>query len=222
MPTLMGLWCYGMIGFALRYFLDVSAGALDRVKKTPAVPSLSPGQLFEYGVIGLGMLVLYALPLITLPLLPLGLLALTCSEDTRPFDIRWAFRAARLFPRQLATLWALLVLWCGLLGAAAWGVHRGSESLMRHVAAHSGGSLTVEILAAAVGVLGALAAALVGCVFLCVLFRCVGLLGRYYPEILESLPEKPPPTVALACFIAAGVAASLGVGYGVYQLLGGG
>jgi hypothetical protein len=221
LPLIMGAWVYAMIGFALRYFLDVSAGALDCVGKTPAVPSLSPGQLLEYGLIGLGMIFLYALPLVTLPLLPLGLLALTYSEDTRPFDIRWAVRAARRFPRQFGRLWALLIVLCGPLAAGIWGVSRGMAALSTYLAERSGGSLGKEMLAAGVGALGAWAAALVACVLLCVLLRCVGLFGRYYPEVLESLPEKPPTSLVLALLIVAGVAASLAVNYAIYRLLGG-
>ena len=92
-------------------------------------------------------------------------------------------------------------------------------ALARRLAERSGGNLGMEVLAAGVDVLGAVAVALVGCAFLCVLFRCVGLLGRYHPEILESLPEEPLRGAELATFVGAGIAASLGVHYAIYLLM---
>lgn len=221
LPLATGVAWYAMIGFALRFFLDVAVSSLERVDKTPGVPRLGLGALFEGGLTGLGLLVVYVLPVVTLPLLPLGLLAAAWSDDTRALDPLWAFRAARRHPRPLAVLWAVLLLWGGLLGAGAWLAGRAADSWIDRLLHQRGEPLWAGLLIAAVTALGSLALALIGCVFGAVLFRCVGLLGRYHPEVLDTLPEKPPSTSALVCYIGAGVAAALLVQAAVFLILGG-
>jgi hypothetical protein len=197
----------------------VALAALERVGKAPAVPRLGLGALFEYGLSGLAVLVLYVLPVVTLPLLPLGLLALASSEDSRGLDVRWAFRAGRRFPRALGRLWAVLAVWCGILAAggaaASWGFDAAADRLIQSSGGRTGGL----ILASAVTVLGTLVLALVACVLLFVLFRCTGLLGRYHPEILETLPEKPPSSWVLAGMIAAGVCLSSAAQFALWALI---
>ena len=218
LPVLMGIWWYAMIGFALRYFLDVSLASLEGSRRTPGIPRLGLWGFFEYGINGLGLLVLYVLPVVTLPLLPLGLLAHAWSEDLRPFDLRWALRAAWRFRRALARLWAILLFWSVALGAAAWGISWATGLWIGGLLS-GGEGLGTELLASLIDVLGALALSLIGCLFLCVLFRCAGLAGRYHPEILDSLPEKPPRIPVLAGMMAAGAAATLLVHYGIHTLL---
>ena len=218
-PLVAGVAWYAMIGFVLRYYLDVSLAALERVGAAPSVPRLGLGALFEYGMTGLAVLVLYVLPVVTLPLLPLGLLALAWSDDARGLDVLWAFQAARRFPGALGRLWAVLALWCGVLAAAAgvlsWGVGAATARLIHASGGRTGGL----ILASAVAVLGALAMALVACVLLFVLFRCAGLLGRHCPEVLETLPEKPPSHWVLGGMVLAGIVLSFHAQYWLWVLL---
>jgi hypothetical protein len=221
MPLAMGVACYAAVGIAVRYFQDVGIGSLDRVKAMPDLPRLPLLDLFEYGLRGLGVLVLYVLNGVGLPLLPLALLAMCYSDDARLYDVRWAWRTARRFRRELATVWGLMFFWCGALGIAAWGLSRGVEAWTGYLIRTSRGDLGPLLLASTVDVLGAVAMGLVGCVLLCVLLRCVGLLGRYHPEILDTLPDKPPATAALVGYLAGGAAASLLVWYGISWLLGG-
>ena len=215
-----GIATYAMIGFALRFFLDVTLASLERVRLAPGIPRLGLLALFEYGLMGLAVVVLYVLPLITLPLLPLGILALASWEDTRGLDVRWAFRAARRFPRMLGRLWAILALWCGLLAAALVGIAKGLDAWVRHLVAASGGRTGGLILASAAEVLESLVLALVVCMFLFVLFRCSGLLGSHHPEVLDMLPEKPPSPLLLAGIVGAGVCVSFHVHYWLWVLLG--
>lgn len=191
-------------GYFLRYYLDVVISSLEGDDQAPNLPEFRISELLATGVKGLGLLVVYVTPIVTLPLLPLGLLAAGYSDDNRCFHVLWALRAARKHPRRLAVLWAFMLLWLTLSFASTYGLMLVSGIVAGAVAAAGGGAPLLAFLI----MLGAvILAAPIDVMFTCVLFRCIGMLGRHDPALLEMLPESDNPWVA-AGFVLAGIAAS--------------
>ena len=192
-------------GYFFRYYLDVIISSLEGLERAPDLPPFDISVLFATGVKGLGILVVYATPIITLPLLPLGFLAWAYSDDNRAFNVLWAVRAAQKRPGQLAAVWLMLLLWAGVGFLAtyvitlAFGIAAGALT----------GSGVGGFLLAILFVLAAvLLAATVNVMFVCVLFRCVGMLGRHNPVLMEMLPESDKLSTTIG-YVAAGIVVTL-------------
>jgi hypothetical protein len=139
----------------------------------------------------------------------LGLLALAHSDDIRAFDLTWVAKAAMGKPGQLLILWPFLLLWIAAMIAASmllW------VALVTIVAVLGLGGCLGWLIGVLIGVAGVAVIAAVCVMFVTVLFRCVGMLGRYNPEFLEMIPEVPRPAKSFA-FILGGVFVSLGMLY---------
>jgi hypothetical protein len=189
-------------GYWLRFFLDGTISSLEGADEAPDVPDFDLKELFRTGLKGLGVALVYILPVVTVPLLPLGLLSLAYSDDTRAFDLVWAARAAARRPGPLLKLWPVLLLWMAIMVTLDV-VLTILTFAVAGMAAVGGGGILVGLAITGVG-LAVLAA--VTAMFMTVIFRCVGMLGRYHPEYVESLPDGPGAVriaasfaVALAC-----------------------
>jgi hypothetical protein len=193
-------------GFYFRFFLDAAIGSMEGADQAPDVPPFDIKELWIIGLRLLGVLVLYVLPIVTLPLLPLGLLAMSYTDDERAFDLRWALKAAAKRPGALAVLWLFLLLWEVVLVAAVV-LTVMLIALVTGALAAFGGCFGM-LIAFALNIFANLIIAAAACVFITVQFRCIGMLGRHYPELTDSLPEERSPGVAGA-FIAGGVASAL-------------
>lgn len=198
--TIPGVAALVLSGFSLRFYLDTVIGSLEGLDEAPDCPSLQVREFFRLGVWGLIIACVYVLPIVTLPLLPLGLLAFTVTDDARCCDVFWALRAARRHTKWLGMLWMMLLM---------WGVGGGV------VVVAGGWIVAVCGLALYAGCLGILLAALVFAAgasivmatqvtVYCMQFRCVGMLGRYCPDVIESLPavHKPLRSTAIIAVLA--------------------
>jgi len=175
-----------LVGYILRCYLEVIVAVLVATGRAPNAPGFELRKLYATGVRGLLLVFVYVLPVITLPLLPVALLAMAHADDERAFDLRWAWRAAAKHRRALAQLWAVLGLWLVVLLALAgwlWPV----ALLARHGILV--GWVTTMVLPAIIYLLA------------CAGFRCVGLLGRHNPDILDTLPEQASPKAIVASIV---------------------
>ncbi|HUU60015.1 MAG TPA: hypothetical protein VMZ50_10755 [Phycisphaerae bacterium] len=208
LPILGAFFGYVLGGYILRFFLDVIISSLEGVDKAPGLPRFGLGPLFVTGMMGAGLLVIYVLPIVTIPLLPLALLAAGYSDDNRALNVLWAWRAARRHPGPLLGMWAILLSWGAVLGAALWAASVAVVALANR-AAQFARPVDAEMVWMLVYVPGSVVLALLTCVLFCVVFRCIGLLGRHHPEILETLPEQADSPWATAAFVAGGALAAI-------------
>ena len=108
-------------------------------------------------------------------------------------------------PKFLLALWPVLLLWGAALVIAPILIFLATVAVVAMVGASSFSGVLLVFVIMLVGV--ALMAA-VGVMFMTVIFRCVGLLGRHDPELMETLPDEVP-TAKLAGIIGAGVVAKI-------------
>ncbi len=188
-------------GYFFRYYLDVIISSLEGLEMAPDLPPFEISTLFATGVKGLGILVVYATPIITLPLLPLGFLAWAYSDDNRAFNVLWAVKATLKRPGQLAAVWLMLLLWAGVGLLATYGIISAFGIVTGALAGSGVGGFLLAILFA---LAAALLVATVNVMFVCVMFRCVGMLGRHNPALMEMLPESDKFSTAIG-YVAAGI-----------------
>lgn len=177
-----------MGGYYLRYFLDSAISSLEGADQAPNTPDWDLRELYMTGVRGIGIILLYVVPVITLPLLPLGLMALAYTNDGRAYDVFWAFRAAGRRPGALVMCWLILLLWLAGMAAGVFVVVLGMLALIGALML-GGGCMEILLgflLALCIG--GVIAS--VGVMFIMAQFRCVGMLGHHFPDLLESLPAE--------------------------------
>ena len=196
-------------GFFLRFLLDGAIGSLEGVDEAPDVPPFELKLLYGTGLRGVAVLIVYLLPVVTIPLLPLAWLALAYSDDERAFNVFWALKAAVKRPGALLVLWLFLLLWAAVMVAAVAGVALAAAAMVE--AAETTGCFGI-LISLAVLLLAGIVAITVCCIFATVQFRCIGLLGRHYPELTGSLPAQNDRAKGGA-FILAGVMAATAVFY---------
>jgi hypothetical protein len=198
-----------MGGYFLRFYLDCAISSLEGADQAPDVPEFDLPTLCKTGLKGVGIACVYVLPLITLPLLPLGLLAWSYTDDWRVFDLRYALRAAAKKPTVLVTIWGATILWyvagVAMVRAAIYITARIVDAVIGD-GYGLGGVFSLLIIAG----LSALVIATIVHSFMAVIFRCIGMLGRHHPELLDMLPENDNPAAAVG-FIALGIALSVAV-----------
>lgn len=190
-------------GYFLRFYLDCGISSLEGADKAPDVPPFDLATLCKTGLKGLGIACVYILPIITLPLLPLGLLAWCYTDDWRPFDLRFAAKAAARKPGALLSVWGIMILWVIAMSAGLEAVDRGQEMIAAAMfgdEAGTGSFLTGLIMMSAATMVGAT----IFHFFMAVIFRCVGMLGRHHEDLLDDLPENDSPGLAIG-FIVAGL-----------------
>jgi hypothetical protein len=192
-------------GYFLRYFLDVLYNSVGKVDQPPDVPGFKLKELFVTGLKGWGILVVYILPIVTLPLLPLGLLALAVTDDGRAYNLRWAFVQAWRSRNPLTVLWGMMILWTLLAAALAVVVYLSFHFAMAYfeTADIAGGFIQFGL-----AILRGMGLVAVGGLWMTAIFRCAGIMGRHFPAIVESLPEKENPFASLG-WLFAGVMLSL-------------
>jgi len=144
--------------------------------------------VFGSGIRALGAVALYVFPLVTLPLIPFGFLALGTSYGNGAYSLRWAWWGALRRPAQLVILWLMLWLWGSVLGVGAAIAALGATVLARvapELPGYHGEVVRMLVYAGHVAVLSVAAA-----VFLCAMFRCVGVFGRHNRDVVAELPKR--------------------------------
>jgi hypothetical protein len=206
-------------GYFFRFYLDCAISSLEGVNQAPGVPDLDLKTLLLTGFQGVGVMFVYFLPVVTIPLLPLGLLAWAYSDDARMFDLRWALRAAAKKPGRLVTLWVIMLLW-GVVGVvmlvcvwlllvAVGGI------LLIGVKSIFNWFLMILLLI----MIGGFFLSVVFHTFMAVQFRCVGMLGRYNPDLLEMLPEETTISYSVGAIIGGIVLSGILWGTVAFHLL---
>lgn len=196
-------------GYFFRFYLDCAISSLEGVDQAPDVPAFEIKTLFMTGLKTMGVLFVYLLPVITIPLLPLALLAWAYSDDVRIFDISWALRAAAKKPGRLLSLWGVMLLW-GVVGAvmivSIWLLLVVLGGLLITSTESLFGRLLMFLILI---VVGSFLLSVVFHTFMAVQFRCVGMLGRYNPDLTDMLPEKTtlilPIVVIIGGIVLSGV-----------------
>ena len=143
---------------------------------------------FGSGIRALGVVALYVFPLVTIPLIPFGLLALGSSYGNGAYSLRWAWSSARRRPAQLVILWLMLWLWASALTVAAAIAVLGAailRGLAPELSGYHGEVVRMLVYAGQMALLSVGAA-----VFLCAMFRCVGVFGRRNRDLVAGLPER--------------------------------
>lgn len=186
-------------GYVLRYYMDVVISSLEDTDQAPDVPSLPISELVLLGFKGMLVGLVYSLPVITILLLPLGLLALAYTNDLRAVNLGWALRAAVKRPVCTLLLYGFLLMWLAA-GAAVIFAMVLAAGAMQAAVVHS--NFIVRLVVAAVTSIFLSAA---GIMVASVLYRCVGMLGRQVPEVLELLPERPNAGMTVLYLVIAAV-----------------
>jgi hypothetical protein len=173
-------------GYFLRFYLDCAISSLEGVDQAPDVPAFELGELFRTGARGLLVFLEYALPVLTLPLLPVALLALAYTDDSRPFNPVAVARAALRKPGAVLVLCLILLLWLAALLAATYGLLVLVAALAAWVERQA---FTVTTMLTAMGIAFVFVFGFAGVfhTLSVMVFRCLGMLGRHQPEILEAL-----------------------------------
>ncbi len=179
-----------MSGLYFRFYLDAVISSLEGVDQAPDLPPFSIKDMFATGLKGLGIWLVYLFPLVTLPLLPLALLAWGYSDDNAPFDVSWALRAAAKRPGQLLILWPIMLLWIALMIVASVILFSLLAVITGSVAATGCFGLLMSLL---IKLAGVVVISAVGVMFITVVFRCIGMLGRHNPVLTDMLPENLSP-----------------------------
>lgn len=213
----IGLFAYAAVilgsllvigGYFLRFYLDCCLSSLEGVNVAPDVPEFDLKELFFVGLKAVGVAVVYVVPVVTIPLLPLALLAWAHSADYRAFDLRWSFRAAIKKPGPLLLTWAFLLLW-GVVGyVAVWVGELLTALLVAAVTSMFDPGFTQWLVTLVVQIFPTMVVAALFHMFNSMIFRCIGMLGRYHSDLLELAPENTSPGAA-AGFIAGGVGVGL-------------
>jgi DNA-directed RNA polymerase subunit RPC12/RpoP len=173
------------------------------------------GRVLRTGLLGLAVTVVYLLPVITLPLLPLAVLTLALTLDGRAFCFRWQIRSAFDYGEGFAVLWLVWLL-AGAVATALWVGITWLADTLADWAVTDLARPEAAALRAVIWFCGALVATVLTLLPVCGMARCTGLLARFRPGVLESLPTTCRPAVTwaivLGCVLVAAIVASLWMG----------
>ncbi|MFB3890994.1 MAG: hypothetical protein ACE15C_03115 [Phycisphaerae bacterium] len=186
-------------GFILSFFIDLGYWSATGNDDTPSLMGRTGlARLVLTGLKGFALQMVYVAPIITIPLLPLGILGLCYTGDHRAFDLGWALKAAARRPAQLFVLWMVVLLYIvvsvipivltvviGLTILHSVGASGLGGGLLLMIV----GALMIAVIVAIIMVIGA------------IMFRCAGLLGWHYGELLKMIPERRQVAVPIVCLV---------------------
>ena len=165
-------------GIYLLFFRDVIIATTESQEDTPQMPDMDPIGVARSVAHGIGLVMVYIVPVVTLPLMPLGFLAYGFVGDKRAFDLWWAMKSAFRAFGSLIVVWASILLWVLVLGGAVVLIDVGKFLFIPFSFAN---------LMPLLGL--ALVSKLIAVVLGYSVFRSCAMLGRYHPQLLESLPD---------------------------------
>jgi len=204
--AVLGILALAAVGYALKVYLRHVSSSVAGLTTPPPAPKTGPVDALVMGLLAVGVAVVYVFPLATLALLPVALLALSVTNDLRVLDFRWPGRVALMAPDGFAILWAMLLVSVGLAVGVFFGsayvVRLFGEAVCARLPAPEG-----DIICEAIVLLGVIPVGVLTALAGCAAFRCIGLFGRYRPDIFHSLPRRRNILLATAV-LAVGAAIS--------------
>jgi hypothetical protein len=216
-PLLVGFGVLAVMlgGYGLMVCLSLTHAAVASGGRMQTWLRPTAGRVLRTGLLGLAVMVVYVLPVVTLPLLPLAVLALALTLDARAFCFRWQLRSAFTYGEGFAILWLVWLL-AGAVAVAVWmGVNWVADVFAECVVTEFSRP-EAAAMRAVIWFCGALVAAVLVLLPVFGMARCTGLLARFRPGVLESLPVscKSAATwgIILACVLVAALATSLWMG----------
>ncbi|MHC4715720.1 MAG: hypothetical protein ACYS5V_02005 [Planctomycetota bacterium] len=197
-------------GYYLTYLCDVADGTIDGNDGAQALPEWDFAKQIVLALRWIGMYIVYVLPGIAFPLLPLGCLALSATRDGRAVNLGWALKAFAKAPGRFFALWAMLLLWV-ILCTCIFVVGMNSYGdFARWVLKDVESEMMLKTYAYML--IGGLLLLVTAFIIFCqvIVFRCIGLLGRYGKDILAKLPRKPNAGVT-ALYVFGALAVSVAI-----------
>lgn len=190
-------------GYALRFFLDVTQSGISN-SPAPMLPTFDVGTFMLTGLRGMGLTIVYFMPIITIPLWPLGMLALAHTDDGRAYNLIWAVRAAARRPVALLAFWGILIIFFIMMFLLMIPLVIGL-SLVGGYFAHTvkdEGSLFVWRILISVGFM--ILVSTLTMTMATAAGRSNGLLGHFFPDLLDTLPKRPNGLASLG-FLSVGL-----------------
>ena len=190
-------------GYALRFFLDVTQSGISN-SPAPMLPTFDIGTFMLTGLRGMGLTIVYFMPIITIPLWPLGMLALAHTDDGRAYNLIWALKAAARRPGALLTFWGILILFCVMMFLLMIPLIIGVSLVGGYFAytVKDESSLSVWIILLSIGF--TILVATLTMTMATAAGRSNGLLGHFFPDLLDTLPKKPNGLASLG-FLSIGL-----------------
>lgn len=199
-------------GYFWRFYQDCVTSSIDGTDLAPDIPSWDLGLLLRGSLKVIAIVMVYIVPVVTLPLLPLGVLGLAATDDFRAINPIAAFRAAIRHPMSLLLLWLVILLWL-VAGTVAFylAILLGAMAItaVTIVILPSLGLLTILVALILATIVYGLALAL-NVMFIAAIYRGIGMLGRYHPDVLEILLEERSPLSSVA-WITGGLVAGIAI-----------
>ncbi len=216
-PLLAGLGVLGVVlgGYGLLVCLSLTSAAVASGGRMETWLRPTVGRVLRTGLLGLAVGVVYVLPVVTLPLLPLAVLILSLAHDGRTFCLRWQLRSAFGYGEGFAILWLMWLIGAAVV-VAVWTVLNWLAGALAECVVVGMSAPEAAATRAVVWFLGALVAAVIALVPVCGMARCTGLLARFRPGLLESLPARCRAVVTwgivLVCILVGAVVAWVWMG----------
>lgn len=211
----LGVLIIAMGGYCLFVCLSLTSAAVASGGRLETWLRPTAGRVLRMGALGVSVAVVYVLPVVTLPLLPLALLTLSLTHDARAFCFRWQARSAFAYGEGFAIVWLVGLVGTGVAVAVWVLVNWVTLGMADSLAATMTGP-EQEAVRAVAWFVGAMVGGVLALLPLCGMARCAGLLARYRPAVLESLPVscKSVVTVGIVavCLVLAAIVGMLLLG----------
>ncbi|MFA6135487.1 MAG: hypothetical protein WC869_15855 [Phycisphaerae bacterium] len=178
-----------VVGYCLQVVIRLISSSVAGATRLVSGHHFRLWDILKTGLMGLAIGVIYLAPVVTLPLLPLVLLAFSMAQNGRSFNIarmlKWALACGEMF----AILW--LVLFLAAVGLVV------EVMLLNALFAYLSGLAVAPlagtegtILTELIGIGRVLVTSLITCALACGPIRCIGLMGRFRPDLVGSLVGK--------------------------------
>lgn len=140
---------------------------------------------------------------------------MSLTHDGRAFCFRWQIRSAFAYGEGFAILWLVWLLGIAVV-IAVWTVLSWLTVALGECVVVGMSKPEAAATRAVVWFIGALVAAVMAMLPVCGMARCAGLLARFRPAVLDSLPPSCKSVITwgiiLVCLVLGAVVASLLMG----------
>lgn len=195
-------------GFCLQVAMRLISGSVAGATKLVSGHRFQLPQIVKAGLMGITLVMIYVVPIITLPLLPLALLAMSMTNDARAFNVSWALRWASACGELFATLWLILLgsiaAFIGVIYVLGVLFGWAGELVLQTMGGAEGRIISEMVIFA-----GVVVTIVICCVLACGPIRCIGLLGRFRTDMLDTLAGAGNKAVTAAAIVGGFLAAIL-------------